>query len=361
MVIWIVMAVLAAAALLPVLAPLARPRASAVAGSAQAVAIYRDQLAEIDRDVDRGTLAGNEADAARLEISRRLLKAGEDKGSATDGDSRWRRGVTVAIIAMPLAAVALYLALGAPHLPGQALADRAPVDDTQDVGVLVAAVETHLTANPDDGEGWEVLAPIYVRLGRYEDAVAAYGNAIRLLGSTAERQLQLGDAIVRGTQGTMTPEAQAAFETAASLAPDDPRPRFYLAMALSQEGKREEAIAAWRALIDSAPDGATWRPAAEAELARLEAPPTTAPADLSPEDQSAMIEGMVASLAARLADNPDDAEGWARLVRSYVVLGRPDEAQAALDRARATFADNPAKRQTVERAARAAGLAEASP
>lgn len=368
MLIWIAMAVLAVAALVPVLAPLTRRRAVAIAAEAPAVAIYRDQLAEIDRDLDRGTIGENEAEAARIEIARRLIKAGGEVAPKASADRRAERIAAVGIVAMPVLALAFYLGIGAPNMPGQPLASRADIAETQDVATLIAAVETHLAANPDDGEGWGVVAPVYVRVGRYDDAVTAYGNAIRILGPTAERELQLGDAIVRAAGGNVPPEARAAFERAAELAPDDPRPRFFLAMALGEEGKREEAIAAWQALIASGPEDAPWLAVAKEELAALQAPasgPTqadvAAAANMSAEDRNAMIEGMVASLATRLADSPDDAEGWARLVRSYGVLGRADDARAALEQARQVFAADQAKLETVERAAREAGVAESSP
>jgi cytochrome c-type biogenesis protein CcmH len=367
---WIAMAVLAAAAALPVLAPLwRRPRvadAAPAAAQSPVVAIYRDQLAEVERDTARGVIAEPEATAARTEIARRLIRAGGEANVADAASPASRRMAVAAIVLMPVAALGLYLFLGSPQYPSQPLSARA--DRPQDIAAMIAAVEHHLAVAPDDGEGWDVIAPIYLRLGRYDDAARAYGNALRLLGSAADRETRYGDALVRANGGTVTAGARAAFERAAAADASDPRPRFYLAMALAQDGKREEAIAAWTALISDAPVDASWVPIARQQLAALQAGEGAAPAagptaadvgaaaDLTPADRQAMIEGMVASLAARLETTPGDAEGWARLVRSYMVLGRTDDARAALAKARMALVADAAGLAAVEAAAKEAGV-----
>jgi cytochrome c-type biogenesis protein CcmH len=235
------------------------------------------------------------------------------------------------------------------------------------MAVLLSRVEAHLEANPDDARGWQVLAPVYVRLGRNEDAAMAFGNIVRLLGSSAATEGDLGEAIVRANQGTVTAEARAAFERAANDDPKDIRARFYLALADGQTGKTDEAAAAIRGLIAEAPPGASWVGGMTGVLAELEADgpgalpgPTAADVeaaqDMSAEDRAGMIEGMVAQLAERLQSEPGDAEGWARLVKSYMVLGRPDDARAALDEARTALAGAADKLALVENEARATGL-----
>jgi cytochrome c-type biogenesis protein CcmH len=330
-----------------VLAPLYRASRSARSERGQALAIYRDQLGEVERDLDRGVIGETEAEAARTEISRRLIRTGHEAEEDTAaGNPRARRFATYAIIAMPLAALAFYLFVGSPELPGEPLATRlsAPVDQ-QDIPTLVARIEAHLAANPDDAQGWQVVAPVYLRLGRFDDAVKAYGNIIRLAGSTADTESDLGEAIVSAHGGTVTADARATFERASKIDPAAVRPRFYLALALGQDGRKDEAIAAWKALLDGAPKTAPWVSMAEAELAKLEggaaaaatggATPPTGPTaedikaagEMPASDRMAMIEGMVAQLAAKLEANPADDEGWARLIRSYMVLGKADEAR----------------------------------
>ncbi len=373
---WIAMAVLAAAASLSVLVPLYRSSGDRRSERAQALAIYRDQLGEVDRDVDRGVIAKGEAEAARTEIARRLIRAGDEaRDDAGAGGARTRRAATVVGIAMPLAALALYLFIGSPELPGEPLAARlnAPIEQ-QDIATLVARIEAHLAANPDDGQGWEVVAPVYMRLGRFDDAVKAYGNVVRLLGATADSESNLGEAMVSANGGVVNADAKAAFERAEKLDAKSIRPRFYLALALGQEGRTADAVAAWTALLDGAPDNAQWVSVARAELAKLQggtAPASGATAtagptqadikaagDMKPEDRLAMIEGMVAQLAAKLDANPADGEGWARLVRSYMVLNRPDDAKAALAKARIALAADAAALAGVNEAAKTAGVPE---
>ncbi len=376
MVLWIAMAALAAAVALPLLVALNRAPAAGGGRRERAIAIYRDQLEELGREVDRGVVAKGEAAAARTEISRRLIHAGEGGppgASALSSSPSLRRIAAAVIVAMPIAAVALYVVLGSPGLPDAPLAARlAAPPDTQDIAALVKRVEEHLATAPEDGHGWEVLAPVYQRLGRAADAATAYGNALRILGSSASLEAGLGESLVGVSGGVVTADARAAFERAVALAPDDPRPRFFLAVALDQDGKTDEAIAAWKALLAGAPADAPWVAVAQGELARLQQASATSPeatpgpstddiaaaSDLSPEERSAMIEGMVASLATRLESEPGDAEGWARLIRSYAVLDRMDDARNALTKARLAVADDAGKAAVVEQAARAAGLAQ---
>ncbi len=372
------MAVLAAATSLSVLAPLYRASRAARSERGQALAIYRDQLGEVERDLDRGVIGETEAGAARTEISRRLLRAGhETEDDATAGAPRARRIATYVIVAMPMAALAFYLFVGSPEMPAEPLAARlsAPTDQ-QDIATLVARIEAHLAASPDDGKGWQVLAPVYMRLGRFDDAVKAYGNVVRLVGATADNESDLGEAMVSANGGVVTSDARAAFERAAKLDANAVRPRFYLALALGQEGKTDEAIAAWKALLDGAPETAPWVTVARSELAKLEGGTGPATADgaaapggptaadvkaagqMSASDRMAMIEGMVAQLAAKLDADPADGAGWARLVRSYMVLGKTDEAKAALAKARSALAGDATALAGVNDAAKAAGVPE---
>ena len=383
MLLWIVMAVFTAAASLSVLVPLYRERRGRAANAPE-LAIYRDQFAEVDRDLGRGLIADSEASAARTEIARRLLRADEagvsggaaaggvaPAGGATQpGEHPRRVAALVAIIGLPLVALGFYLLVGSPQLPDQPLAARlsSPLD-RQDIGALVSRVEQHLAASPEDGRGWAVLGPIYVKLGRYDDAVRAFSNAIRLLGSDADREASLGEAIVRANQGVVTADARAAFERANQLDATAIRPRFYLAIGLGQEGKKDEAIAAWQALLNGAPPDAPWVQVAASALAKLQggaadvagpgptASDVEAAQKLTPDERLAMINGMVTQLAAKLDGDPSDAEGWAKLIRSYMVLGRGDDAKAALAKARQALAGDTTKLAAIDAAARELGLA----
>lgn len=376
MLLWIVMAVLTAAASLAVLVPLGRPLRSDAGADPSARSIYRDQLDELTRDNERGLIADGEADAARTEIMRRLLKA--EPTAPTDGKLRDGRlgAVLVAAVAIPLIAVATYLALGSPGLVDQPAATRTiPKGSDEELDALVAKVEQHLGSNPEDGKGWEVLGPVYLQQGRFDDAVRAFENARRILGPTADRDALVGEAITKAHGGVVTVDAKAAFDRALVEQPDHPRALFYTALGLGQAGRKDEAVAAWSKLIAASPPDAPWLGAAREQLARLDGTATaTAPAaagpvapgptaedmaaaaEKTPQDRQAMIEGMVAGLAARLDTAPEDVGGWARLFRAYIVLGRMADAEAALGRARTALASKPDLLAQVESAAAENGI-----
>jgi cytochrome c-type biogenesis protein CcmH len=348
---WFAATLLTLGASLAVLLPLARRQPDRPGAGKHDIEVYKDQLAELDRDAARGLIGPSEAGEARAEIARRILKAA---GNAQDGGEPAARLATrligmTAVLAVPLVSWALYSYLGSPDLPSQPLQARLEADPAKSsVEELVARAEGHLAANPDDGKGWDVLAPIYLRVGRFQDAVTAYGNAIRLEGATANREAGLGEAIAATGGGTLSAEARAAFQRALELEPGNPKARFFLAAALSQEGRFEEASAGWQAMVTDLPADSPWRAAAEQALAETAkrlagagasagAPGPSqddidATASMSDAERSAMIQTMVANLDEKLRQNPKDAEGWRRLVRSYMVLGRRTDASAALER-----------------------------
>jgi cytochrome c-type biogenesis protein CcmH len=373
MTLWFVFALMTAAAVFAVLWPLGR-RGKFAGGSE--LAVYRDQLAELDRDRDAGRIGPSEAEAARIEVSRRLLAAADADRSSTDSamlkPSPWPRRIVAlaALIVLPLGAVSLYLVLGAPGLPSQPLAARLEKPaDQRSVETLVAQVEAHLEKNPNDGRGWEILAPIYLRIGRFSEAVKARTNALAFSGETAERQSGLGEALVAAAQGIVTAEATKAFKRAIELDPKAPQPRFYLGLAAEQDGHPEEAAKRWRAMIDDAPPNAPWLGFVREALAHVDpnaaagaaAPgPSTADvaaaADLSPQQRQAMVRGMVEQLATRLKGNGSDLDGWLRLMRAYMVLGERDNARAAAADARRALAGDADKVRRIDAAAKGLGL-----
>lgn len=337
MIFWLVAAILTLGACLAVMVPVIRGQKSGLAGNDHNLEVFQDQLAELDRDIARGTIDGAEAEQARAEIGRRILKlAGERRDEDTPGGNVGRMVATAAIFALPLASWGIYAATGSPNLPDLPLQARISEDpQTASVNELVARAESHLSANPEDGRGWDVLAPIYYRMGRYDESAVAYRNAIRLLGANAAREANLGEAIAASAGGMMTADAVAALERALALEPAHPKARFLIAVGLAQEGRVEEAGQVWRAMMAELPSDSPWHNAAAqavAEVTRTPPPGQTGNELIPDNDQARMIDDMVAGLDRRLAENPDDAEGWQRLVHSYVVLGRRDEAADALAR-----------------------------
>lgn len=374
MIFWILIAGLTAVAALSVLVPLSRTRRSPETVASKAdEAVYREQLNAIETELERGLIDADTAEAARTEIARRLLAAHE-RVKAAPGESRPKPGLklaqAVAVLALPAVTFGLYLLLGTPDLPDQPLHARltAPAEG-QSVDVLVARVERHLADNPEDGQGWAVVAPVYLSLGQPRASAKAYANAIRILGPKQEWLTDMGEALTIAEQGLVTAEAQRAFEQAVALEPSAVKPRFFLAIALGQEGRKVDAIAAWEALLDGADPTAAWVGAARQELARLtgETPDMTAPrgpsqediaaaADMSRDDQQAMIRGMVSGLAERLTTEGGSVEEWNRLIRAYMVLGDKAEAEKALASAQAAFAENQNDLSRIKDAARQLGL-----
>jgi cytochrome c-type biogenesis protein CcmH len=356
MVFAIVAALLTAAASLAVLAPLARGRPRALEAGSHDHEVYRDQLAELERDATRGLIGEAEAREARAEIARRLLASSADRrGQASERRNPAARVIAAAaVVIVPIVAWGIYGLIGSPSQPGQPLAARlADCGAQSSVEELVGCAQTHLASNPEDGRGWDVLAPIYLRMQRPADAVTAYANALRLLGRTPDRLAGYAEALAGASGGAVTAEAAAPLHEALAIDPRHEKARFMLAVAAAQAGQVEEAKAAWEALLaDLAPDSPWRTPVSDAiseagrRLAELkEAPGPTqadidAAADLSAQDRTTMIESMVAGLDARLRADPGDGEGWVRLVRSYVVLGRPDDANAALARGLAALDPN---------------------
>lgn len=372
MTLWLILALMTAAAIFAVLWPLSRQRRPARSGSD--IAVYRDQLDEIERDLTAGLIGPQEAEAARVEVSRRLLAAanGSDVADAASSAALWRRRAVslAALTLLPAGAAALYLTLGSPHLPDLPFSARMKqAPDTRSIESMVAQVEAHLERNPEDGRGWEVLAPVYMRAGRFNDAVRARGNALRLLGATADREADLGEAMVAAANGMVTADAKAVFDRALKLDPADVKAHYYTGLAAEQDGKPQEAARIWRDLLTKAPPNAPYRPLIQSSLARVDpaAPPPIAPTapsaedvaaaqQLTPEQRGDMIRGMVDRLAERLKTDGSDLDGWLRLLRAYIVLGEPDKARGALVDARKAVGEDADKRKTLDDFAKGLGI-----
>jgi cytochrome c-type biogenesis protein CcmH len=352
MVLWIIFALMTAAAIFAVLWPLGR--AAPARGGGSDVLVYKDQLKEIDSDRASGLIGEAEAEAARLEVSRRLLDAGESlqrqaPAAAVPKPSRRVAAALASLVVLVLGPLGLYLALGSPDLPGEpAFARVATPTGRESIASLVSKVEAHLAHYPNDGAGWEILAPVYARLGRFDDAVSARKKALTLNGATATREADLGEAETTAANGVVTADAKAAFERALARDAHEPKARYYLGVAAEQDGKNEDAAAIWRSLLADAPAGAPWVDFVRQSLARVSgsvpslavagpnAGDIAAASTMSDDERRDMIRGMVAGLADRLRADGADVEGWLRLVRAYVVLGDRDKAKnAAADAKRA--------------------------
>jgi cytochrome c-type biogenesis protein CcmH len=369
---WVAFALMTGAAIFCALWPLSRRR-PAGDGGARAVDFYKAQLAEIERDVERGQLPASEAAGARAEAARRLIAASaaaKDAAAIGQGSALQRRRVAAVVVFILLPAIALgfYARLGRPDLPDQPLLARAiDPERSGDLAGVIAKVEAHLIANPNDARGFEVIAPVYLHLGRFDEAAKAYLAALRIGGEDASLRAGYGEALTAAAGGIVTAQASAAFEQALAKDANLPKARFYLGLAAEQEGDKAKAIAIYQKLAADGPLDAAWLGLVREHLVGLgaaapaaDAAPTgeaaAAIASLDPESQQAAIRGMVERLAAKLAQDGGDAQGWLRLIRAYCVLHDTDKAREALVKARKAMAGDEAAGRDLDALAQEFGL-----
>ncbi|MFK7942995.1 MAG: c-type cytochrome biogenesis protein CcmI [Paracoccaceae bacterium] len=383
--------------------------------------VFKDQLSEIERDLERGIIRPEDAAGARVEVSRRLLAAAkrvETRGAGSTGP----QGISgmaagLALIGTPALAVAMYFGLGAPGIQDQPLAERVTARNTMPEGhpapsqdrpsqaqaeaavagdippapegfedseyqALVAQLEETVAARPDDAQGHQLLANGLMRLGRWSDAVKTYQQAIDILGEQASAEIHANqaEAMVLATGGYVSPEAESAIGRALQINPSLDIARYYAGLALRQGGRLDDAITVWEGLRrDSSPSAPYMEYLnlllSETIQARDQmtggqmagapaiAGPTqedmAAAGELPPEDRQDMIQGMVARLAARLAEQGGSPDEWAQLMASYTVLDQMDDARGALEQAVAAYPTGPASRMLMARAAEL-GLVDAS-
>jgi cytochrome c-type biogenesis protein CcmH len=369
MLFWVAAAVLTVLCVAATLYPLLKKPGASQTARNHDLEVYKDQLAELKRDAEGGLIAAEEADSARIEISRRILASADAASVSAAGGARMRGIAALALAALvPVLSWGGYALLGSPAMPDQPIAARTdnPANPMND---LIAQAEAHLAKNPDDVRGWEVLAPIYARLGRYGEAVSAYRRSIELNGETVARLSGLGEAMTGQANGVVNADAKDVFERALKLEPDEPKARLFLAVAMAREGKAGAARESLEKLLVNAPANAAWVPAVTGVLASLapknasgKAAPgpsqeqVEAARNMSDGDRLAMIEGMVAGLADRLNQNPGDLESWQRLIRSYMVLQKKDEAAKAFADAQVAFKDDAGKLASIRTFAKELGL-----
>lgn len=314
--------------------------------AAAQIVIYKDQLSEIDADLSRGVLAPAEAEAQRTEVARRLLAVGAEAKQAPATGRIWF--VLVPALLVPLLALAIYAHLGAPALPDLPQAERlAKAEAEGDLDAMVYKVEQHLLKNPDDAAGWEVVLPSYKAMGRYSDAAQAVRRLLAIKGPSAELSADLAEYLMFAGNGLMPAEGLLAAREALKLDPKNSKARYYEAFGLKQDGQRPAALAAFESLLADSPADAPWRKAVEKQIGELKGTASPAPgpskeqvdaaANMTADDQQAMIRGMVDGLAARLEQDPKNLEGWLRLIRARVVLKEADAATAALAKARSSL------------------------
>jgi cytochrome c-type biogenesis protein CcmH len=353
--------------------PLFRPanRQDALERAQYDLAVYRDQLAELERDIARGALSEDQAGAARNEIQRRMLQAADQAHAQTKPTSKAAGYAVIGLLAVgaPLAALGLYLFLGQPQFPdqphGKVVADRLgmPPEEAKKIAQQVEGLAARLAEQPNDARGWLMLARSYKMLGRYEESVEGFRRSIGLGLDEGSSFADLGEVLTLENEGQVPSEGLNSFIEALRRQPGDPKSLFYVGQAKLQIGDAEGAIAVWRYLEQSSRPDDAWMPVLKGRIAEAGQSAKVDPRMVKPAapdlgvllqsghpqsgaggapampgipgggDQAAMIGQMVTRLEERLKTTPDDADGWSRLGRSYSVMGQPDKAAEAYGRA----------------------------
>lgn len=339
------------------------------------VAVYKSQLAEVEREAARGGFSPEEAEAARAEIARRLLAAdGKSKSQAGEATSQSSLKFIAIIMALLIvvASIALYLELGNPQLPANPLASRdaeraqmqADAEAAGGMDDVIDKLQAKLAEDPESIDGWMLLGRSYLAIGRLDKALASYESAIAVDRNFTGLLSTYAEVMVMDAQGGVLAPAVKIFEEAVALDPNDVRAKFYLAQSQYQVGRPDLALQAYIELANSAPATAPWQPmvreaaiaignelelSIEDQLPEIpQAPVASGPnaedmqaaGEMSEGDRQQMIEGMVAKLAEKLEDEPDNLEGWMRLGQSYMVLGRFDDSADAFGKASALSPEN---------------------
>ncbi len=381
MIFWLVTAVMTAAALAVVLVPMVRHHRRVPKRVEYDLAIYQDQLQELENDRALGLVNADQGEAARLEIQRRMLAAAKRaevemekenndkaKPSPLGRKVRWFAigGVSAAI---PALAVALYFTLGSPGTPGRSFTGVTQQGGAagqemagQSIEGAILNLAQRLEQNPNNLDGWLLLGRSLITLERYDEAAQALSAAVTLSKGDPDIVGSMAEAMVFAADGIVTSEALAAFETVLGMRPDDSAAQYYIGMSLAQQGRPAEALDTWQKLAAETPANAPWRTdlvtlmrraASETgiELGLIASAPAVsntadsavgapgpsqediaAAAEMNPEERMEMIRAMVDRLATRLESEPDDLDGWRRLANAYRVLGEDTRAAAAEQR-----------------------------
>jgi len=379
---------------------LRRAGTEAAPTGAEDLIIYRDQLAEVDRDLARGVLPPEEAGRLRTEVQRRILEAGRSQPDAPNRKASHPALAGSAVVLAVILSGVIYLSLGAPGYPDLPIAERLansdadyqnrPSQDTLEAALpafvppsdvdkitldIVEQLRAAVAKNPEALQGQIYLAQQEANLGNYSAARIAQDAVIRLKGAqaNADDYANLGVIMVYAAQGIVSPQAEAAFTEALTRTPTHPAARFYLGLMAAQVGRPDKTFPLWKALLDEGPDTAPWIPEitqnlqqiADAAGIRYQAPqakgPTTGDmadaAQMSAEDRQTMIEGMVGGLEGRLLADGGPIEDWIKLINALGVLNAPDRAKAAYAKAQIDFAGQPGELSALKAAATAAGIA----
>lgn len=405
---WIILALVPLLVAATLLRPLLR-RAEPAPHQDVNLAVYRDQLAEVDRDLDRGVLGPEAAERARTEIARRILaadKARVDRTAAPGGRGlAWVAGIAVVLLVVA-GSVGLYMQLGAPgygDLPLQArieasarMASERPGQSTAEAeaaaampfipppdpehAALVERLRRAVAERPGDERGLRLLARNEASLGNFSAAHIAQAQLLELLGENAGAAdfADYGDLLILAAGGYVSPEAEAALDAALLRDPSNGAALYYTGLKYAQVGRPDLSFEIWRDLLARSGPEAPWREPIEVQIAEVaaragvrfepsdagaapmgrgpSAEDVAAAAEMSPEERMEMIRGMVSGLSDRLAAEGGPPEDWARLIGALGVLGDTGQAEKIWAEAQSVFSGNETALAMIDAAANRAGL-----
>ena len=365
--------------------------------------IYKDQLVEVEKDLEKGVLSKSESDAARIEVSRRILLA--DKRSKLEKQTvsisqNHNKLITFIILIFILAgSFSIYAFLGNPSLPDMPLQARLAeikenrsqrisqeeaellvpdeiIEAPSDYLALVSKLRIAMKERPNDIQGLRLLALHEFRLGKYRSARKAHLKIINVLGETATAKdlIDFAEVMIVATNGYVSPEAEFILRRGLEMKPNDGRARYYSGLSMAQSGRPDVTLRLWENLLNEGPDDAPWIPLIKEQivdvarligvnLAQDQLPGPTSEQINSAEtmsdvDRKEMIQGMVSSLSNRLANEGGTVNEWARLIRALGVLGETANASKIWIEAQTIFERNSSDIEILREAARAAKVSQ---
>ena len=380
-----------------------QPQTIDISAASKDLALYKDQLREVDSDLARGVLSETESESARLEISRRILaadKRAQMETLANPAPSIINKLLAAFVILTVLTgSLGIYANLGEPNLPDRPLvarlaaaqearAQRLSQEDAEvqvpdekinipeDYLKLVKRLREAIKKRPNDEQGLRLLALHEFRIGKYRAARKAHTRIMKVVGDkvTAKDYIDFAEVMIFATNGYVSPEAEITLSQALKLKPNDGRTRYYSGLAMAQNGRADVAYRLWEGLLKEGPQDAAWIPLIKSQIddvARLAGinmsnqplpGPTTdqinAASEMTKESRKKMIRGMVAGLGERLATNGGTMNEWARLIRALGVLGETARASEIWNEAKDVFSDNPKALNLLLEAAQAAEISQ---
>ena len=235
--------------------------------------IYVDQLEELKSDFEEGLIEREDAETSKAEISRRLLLEYEKDPSQSFGGEKKTDKLILGYlaVAIPIAALGIYLIIGSPHLPALPVAERNSVTDWQKIAEKnLIMLKEILSKKPNNLQIWQLYAQTFFSLKRYEEAAEAYRQAISLTPGSANLHAALAETLIKSKKGVVSPAASMALANSLKIDPDNFRARYYAGLAAAQAGNLKKARLTWLSLLLESPQDAPWMSSLQKKIDELD-------------------------------------------------------------------------------------------